>query len=136
MNWKGFLIPNIVENNTALQKNILKYTIDEYHHFLCIFGRWIRIWHKFFSYTSRFGCVRSRTFCISIENWKKNWAKVDKESEKSIRVNLSCLFFDIFGFSIFKQKLLWSKLKFAKIWKLKFLTENELFQLHLHRTTH
>ena len=89
------------------RKNFLKYTIDEYDHFLRFFDRWIRIWHLFFSTTSRFCCTWSRNFCISIENWKKNFEQdwtitmfsmlfnvfLDKESEKNIRINLSCLYF-------------------------------------------
>ena len=60
---------------TTLQKKKFKYTIDEYDHFLCFFDRWIRIWHLFFSTTSRFCCTWSRNFCISIENWKKKLSK-------------------------------------------------------------
>ena len=61
------------------------------------FGRWIRIWYLLYSITSRFGCIGSGNFCISIENWEnifeQNWiiaifwmffdVFVDKESKKT-----------------------------------------------------
>ena len=110
------------------RKNILKYTIDEYRYYLCFCGRWIRIWQPFFSYTSRFGCAGSGNLCISIENWKEKWyipyislylrcilMYFWKGNPKIIRMNLSCLFFDVSEDFIFEQNFLCSKEKLTKI---------------------
>ena len=54
---------------TALENfvfEIQKWLVWSYSMF---FGRWIRIWHPFFSYTSRFFCTGCRQFYI--ENLKK-----------------------------------------------------------------
>ena len=114
---------------TALQKKNLKYTIDEYDHFLC-----------FLAAESGFS-TGSRSFCISIENWKRNFEQewtitmfdmlvnvfLDKESEKNIRIKLSCLFFDMLEVFIFNQKFYWLKRKLTKIKNLNILSENKWF---------
>ena len=82
----------------------------EIHHWwvwsssMCFFGRWIRLWHPLFSYSSRFGCTGSRIFALKK---KQKWAAtifwmyfnafMDKESEKISEwtMNLPLLFFDI-----------------------------------------
>ena len=47
-----------------------------------------------------------------------------KESEKNIRIKLSCLFFDMLEVFIFKQKFWWSKNKLTKIKNLNISSEN------------
>ena len=58
------------------RKKILKYTIEVYDRFLCFLGWGIRFCHRFSSISSRFCCIESGYFFISIEIknfifWKK-----------------------------------------------------------------
>ena len=74
--WFAFLF-SIVLLHCVTKKIFLKYTIDECDHLLCIFGRWIRIWHQFCPITSRFCCMWGDYFWKTIENEKiifqKQW---------------------------------------------------------------
>ena len=64
------------ELTLVYRKKFLKYTIEVYDRFLCFLGWGIRFCHRFSSISSRFCCIESGYFFISIEIknfifWKK-----------------------------------------------------------------
>ena len=73
---------SFIDNRLHLstEKKNLKYTIEVYDRFLCFLGWGIRFCHRFSSISSRFCCIESGYFFISIEIknfifWKK-WISI------------------------------------------------------------
>ena len=58
---------------TAWQKKIWNTQLMS----IIIFYVFLAAEYEFFSYTPRLDCTGSIKFCISIVNWKENWAKVN-----------------------------------------------------------